>query len=220
MLNKDISIYCIKYAESFIPESMVFDGGSKEKQLPISFAVYLINTDNKTIMVDAGCNTMPEFDMKKYYSPVFLLRSVGFSADEVTDVIITHAHHDHIEAVNYFKNTVVHISKEEYENGKHYISKDIKVNVFENEYAINPQIKIIEWAGHSNGSAIVEVKMDDKLHILAGDECYTNKNIEKKLCTGTYFNKEQSVRFVAKYSNKKCRVHTCHDISLKTERII
>ena len=33
-------------------------------------------------------------------------------------------------------------------------------------------------------------------------------------------NREDADEFVEKYSNKKYRVHTCHDISLKTERII
>ena len=62
--------------------------------------------------------------------------------------------------------------------------------------------------------------MQDTIHILAGDECYTNVNIDKKICTGTFYNKEKSLESIEKYSNKKYRVHTCHDISLKTERII
>ena len=33
---------------------MIFDGGDQEKQLPISFSVYLVLTENKKIMIDAG----------------------------------------------------------------------------------------------------------------------------------------------------------------------
>ena len=88
------------------------------------------------------------------------------------------------------------------------------------EYNINSQIKIVEIGGHSEGSAIVEIKTDDITHIFAGDECYSNQNIEKKICTGVFVNREKAVGFIEKYSAKNYRVHTCHDITLKTERII
>jgi len=220
MFKENFAVYCIKYAESVLPESMAFLGASKEKVIPISFAVYLIKTKNKNILVDAGCNTMPGFDMKKHQSPAFVLGSVGFAADEITDVIITHAHHDHIEAVKHFTNATIHISKAAYEKGKEYIPDSFKISTFENEFVIHPQIRVIECGGHSKGSSIVEIKTADKIHIIAGDECYTNANIENRICTGTFYNKKNAIAFVEKYSGEKYRVHTCHDISLKTERII
>ena len=220
MFKKHFAVYCLKYAESVLPESMAFAGASKEKVIPISFAFYLIKTKNKNILVDAGCDTMPGFVMKKYYSPAFVLRQAELSSDEITDVIITHAHHDHIEALSHFRNAVLHITEEEYLNGKKYIPANMPVNVFKAEFLIEEKIKVIKCGGHSVGSAIVEITYNEEIHILAGDECYTDLNIENKICTGTFYDKEKSIEFVEKYSNKKYRVHTCHDISLKTERII
>ena len=215
-----MQIYCLKYAESVLPESMIFDGGDKEKNIPISFVIYLIKTVDKNILVDAGCNTMPGFQMKNFISPVFVLRKVGLSDEDITDVIITHAHHDHIEAVKCFSNARIHISKAEYENAKKYITNNVKINIFDKEFVVAKQIKVLEIGGHSIGSSIVEIHTDNIIHILAGDECYTNANIKNKICTGAYCNKDNSIMFIEKYSNKKYRVHTCHDISLKTERII
>lgn len=203
-----------------MPESLIFNGGNAENQIPISFAFYLIKSGDRNILVDAGCNNMPGFKMKKFYSPIFVLRQMDLLAEDITDVIITHSHHDHIEAVKCFKNAIIHITKPEYENGKLHILSDFKVNVIENEYALNRSIRMIEWCGHSKGSAIVEIKADNLIHIIAGDECYTNANIDRKLCTGSFFDKEQSIKFIKKYCNKEYCVHTCHDISLKTERII
>lgn len=220
MFEDKVFVYCLKYAESVLPESLVFNGGDAEKQIPISFAIYLIKSKGRNILVDAGCNNMPGFKMNKFYSPVFVLRQMDLSAEDITDVIITHSHHDHIQAVKYFENANVYISKKEYVRGKRYISDNIKVNIFEGEYIINPQIKIVEWSGHSKGSAIVEIKSEDLIHIIAGDECYTNENIDRKICTGSFSNKEQSIKFIEQYCNKEYKVHTCHDISLKTERII
>ena len=215
-----LNLYCLKYAQSVLPESMALYGGAKEKEIPISFAIFLIKSKNKNILVDAGCDTMPGFVMKSFYSPAFVLRQVGLSADEITDVIITHAHHDHIEALKHFKNAVVHITEEEYSSGKKYIPNNLRVNLLNETSIIDNQIKVIKWGGHSIGSAIVEITENDITHILAGDECYINNCITNRIPTGTYCNLDKSRAFVEKYSDKKYRVHTCHDISLKIEKII
>ena len=220
MLENTVSVYCLKYAESVLPENLVFSGGNAEKQIPISFAFFLIKSGNRNILVDVGCNNMSGFKMKKFYSPIFILRQMDLLSEDITDVIITHSHHDHIEAIKYFCNAVIHITKNEYEGGKNYIPDKFKVNIFTGEYNISSQIKVLEYGGHSKGSSIVEIKTRDFVHILAGDECYTNANIENKICTGAFYNKEKSKQFIEKYSNEKYRVHTFHDITLKTERII
>lgn len=222
MLNDSInlSVYCLKYAESVLPESMFFVGGERDKTMPISFAIYLVRLNDRNILVDAGCDTMPGFDMKKFYSPAFILRTIGISPNEITDIIITHAHHDHIEAIKHFRNATVHITEEEYLNGKKYIPDNMTVNVVKEKYILDPQIKAIKWGGHSVSSAIVEIIDNDITHVLAGDECYINDCIVRKIPTGTCYNLDKSREFVEKYSDKKYRVYTCHDISLKTERII
>lgn len=219
-MKKDLSLYCLKYAESVLPESMVFYCGSTLKQIPISFAIYLIETDNKKILVDAGCDTMPDFDMKKFYSPAFILRKAGIKTSEITDVVITHSHHDHIEGIKHFRNATIHITKEEYQCGENYFSDNMKTNIVDAEFEIENGVKIIKISGHSVGSAIVEVSNDDIKYIIAGDECYSNECIKRKIQTGCYYNSDNSKYFIEKYSDSKYNVLTMHDINLKTERII
>ena len=203
-----------------MPENMVFMGGDGKRKLPISFVLYLIKIGDRNILIDAGCDTMPGFVMKKHYSPSFVVREADVTADEITDVIITHSHHDHIEAIKHFKNATVHISDSEYEKGKRYIPESLSVNLFEGEYEIDENVKIVEVGGHSKGSCVVEIETDDSIIVLAGDECYSNANISKKIPTGAYFDKEKAVGFVEKYSGKEYSVLTSHDISLKTNKII
>ena len=218
MYNR-LSLFCLKYAESTLPESMVFIGGDGAKKLPIAFAIYLIRIGNRNILVDAGCVTMPGFEMRKFYSPSFVVRWADVSAEEITDVIITHSHHDHIEGLKRFKNATVHIQKDEIIKGQRYIPKGFSVNVFEDECEIADGVRIIQIGGHSKGSCVVELEADKKVIVLAGDECYSSANIKEKTPTGAYFNKEKAVEFVKKYSYKRYNVLTSHDISLKTEKI-
>lgn len=219
-MKKDLSLYCLKYAESVLPESMVFCGGNSDKNLPISFAVYLIKTENRNILVDAGCDTMPGFDMKKFYSPSFVLREVGLNSDDITDVVITHAHHDHIEGIKHFRNATVHITKEEYEGGKKYIMENAKINIIDNEYKIADEIKMLKIGGHSAGSAIVEIAYNNIIYVIAGDECYSDKCITQKITTGAYYNFDKSRNFIEKYSASKYKVLSMHDINIKNKKII
>ena len=99
MMENVLSVTALKYAESTLAERYIFPGGASDKRLPISFTIYLIKTDKHMILVDAGCDTMPGFEMKNFCGPVAALKRQGIMPEDITDVIITHSHHDHIEAV-------------------------------------------------------------------------------------------------------------------------
>ena len=162
------------------------------KNVPICFSIYLVKLGNRNILIDAGCDNILGFDMRKFYSPAFVLRQAEVTSKDITDVIITHAHHDHIEAVKHFENAVIHITQDEYENRRKYISNVVTVSVFSNEYLLTPQIKIVQWGGHTKGSAIVQIETDNITHIFAGDECYTAANIVKRIPTGSSINQIKS----------------------------
>ena len=124
-----MEIIPVKYGESVLPEEMIFINGNKNKFREIVFKIYLVKDESKLILIDAGCETMPGFVMRNFTGAVKALENINISPKEITDVIITHAHHDHIECVKYFNNATIHIQKDEYESGKQYIPVDFKVNV-------------------------------------------------------------------------------------------
>lgn len=189
---------------------MCFINGDKDKMRDIVFKIYLVKTGEKLILVDAGCETMPNFVMENFIGTVKALENINITPEEITDVIITHAHHDHIECVKYFENAVIHIQQDEYEKGRKYIPDGFKVNVFEEEFVLTPNIKIIKIGGHTQGSCVVEVE-DGKTYIIAGDECYLRECLTDKIPTGSSFDKEASKNFIEKYSDKKYTVLLCHN---------
>lgn len=199
---------------------MVFQEGDPKERIPITFSVYLILTEEKKILVDAGCHTMPNFEMKNFTSTAAVLKEMGIEPAEITDLILTHAHHDHCEAAKDFKNATIRITQAALPKAQKHLPEQAKVEPFEKEYRLTPQIKLVEWGGHAVGSCIVEIQTDDITHILAGDECYTNTNIQKKICTGSFKNQEKAIEFIQKFSAEQYCVHTCHDNTLQTERIL
>ena len=206
-----IEIIPIEYGKSVLPESWIFQNGAENKLRPIIFRVYLIRTENRLILVDAGCETMPGFDMKDFIGPVKALRNIGISPEEITDLIITHAHHDHIECAKYFKNAALYIQKDEYEAGKGYLAENLNIRTFDEEMLICGGIKAVKIGGHSKGSSIVEITDSGKKYIIAGDECYMRECLTKQIPTGISCNPEKSHAFIQKYGKCGYTVLLCHD---------
>ena len=206
-----IEITPIEYGKSVLKESVVFHAGCEDKLYPMVFMIYLIRTEDRTILVDAGCETMPGFMMEDFQGAINAFKKHDVTPDEITDVIITHAHHDHIECVKYFTNALIHIQKDEYESGRGYIPDNFKTNVFTDSFKVLENIRIIRIGGHSKGSCVVEINKDDKIFAIAGDECYSRLCLSEKRYTGSSFDEKASKDFILKYSDPKYTVLLCHD---------
>lgn len=210
-----MQIFAIKYGETSITEDGVFLGGNKEKEVEISLCIYLIKIAERNILIDAGCDNLPNFTVKNHALPVEMLKQSGLSADEITDVVITHAHYDHIASAHYFKNARFYIQKEEYEQGKIFLPNDAEVVLFDEEYALTKEILIKKIGGHSIGSCIAITDTSMGKYVFCGDEVYLSESIRKKIPTGASVNIENSLRFIKEYANENYTVLCCHDLILE-----
>lgn len=208
-------IYAVKYGETFISEAMAFKGGDRTKKLPISLIVYLIDMQDRRILVDAGCDTMPGFELNHFYRPVEALARAGISAASITDVVITHAHHDHIEALKHFAHATVYLERNEYPEGKRFIPDGCKLVLFDDEMIIADGVRAVKIAGHSRGSCVVECEYKNKCFVICGDECYHKDCIAKGIVTGSSVDEEKSLGFVQRYSDgtRYCTL-LCHDADI------
>lgn len=207
----ELEIIPIEYGKSVLSESMIFQKGAEYKFRPIVFMIYLIKTHNRLILADAGCVTMPGFDMRDFLGPIEALKKLDICPEDITDVIITHAHHDHIECVSSFKNAMIYIQRDEYESGKHYFSEGMNIELFDDEMQICSFVKAVKIGGHSKGSCIVEININKNKYILAGDECYLRECLDKKIATGASYCPQKSREFIEKYSSGEYTVLLCHD---------
>lgn len=182
-----MEIIPIEYGRATLLESMVFEGGDKNVRRGIIFSVCIVRDGERLVLIDAGCETMPGFVMEDFIGTVKALENKGVLPSDITDVIITHSHHDHIECVKYFKNATVHIEKNEYDGGKKYIPDGFSVNVFTDEFLVTKNIKILKIGGHSKGSCIVEMSDGCKTYVFAGDECYLRECLTKRIPMGSSY---------------------------------
>lgn len=208
---KTPEIIPIEYGRSVLAESMIFQGGAEDIFRPIVFMIYLIKVQDRLILADAGCETMPGFDMHDFIGPVKALEKMNIKPEDITDVIITHSHHDHVECVSRFKNAVIYIQRDEYESGRRYFSEGMSVRLFDDEIQICPDVKAIKIGGHSKGSCIVEIAENREKYIIAGDECYMRECLDKRIPTGSSYCPKKSREFIEKYSGSEYTVMLCHD---------
>ena len=207
-----MEIIPLRYGRTTLPESMVFQNGDKEKIREIDLIFYLVTVDERKILVDSGCDTMPGFDLRDFCGPFAALRTHGLSPNDITDVIITHAHHDHIECVEAYKNAVVYIQRDEYEKGKKYFGKEQKTVLFDDELEIYKGILCKKIGGHSIGSSIVIIDKDEREYVIVGDECYSKECLSKKIPTGSSKNLKNSIAFINTYSDSRYICLLCHEL--------
>lgn len=195
-----MKITVLKYGESTFEEINIFRGGRPDVKLPISFVFYLIETENRKILVDVGCDDGAGFKMSIFKKPVLVLEEYGLNTSDITDVVITHAHHDHIAAIKTYTNAMIHIQSMEYEVGKDYIPTSFRVHTFDDEFLLCDKVIVRNIGGHSYGSSIVICRFKEKNYVLCGDECYVKSCFERQIPTGASYRPKVSERFIKEYS--------------------
>ena len=197
-----VTLKAIKFGETELPESMLFRGGDENKKRRISLMIFLITVGNKRILVDAGCDTLPGLMLKNFCGPEKALRSAGIVPEDITDVVITHAHHDNIQELYLYKNARIHIHEKELAVAGTYIPLGADIVPFVRKRKLCGCASVIVVGGHSAGSSIVEIDAADKIY-LAGDECYTHECFEKQIPTGCSFRPDVSETFIRTFRDKR-----------------
>ncbi len=216
MVSEPLSLYAVKYGETEIPRRMAFaDAAGDDRKVPISLIVYVVKTGDRVILVDAGCDTMPGYPLFLHVSPAKALVDVGIDPLSVTDLVLTHAHHDHAEATGHFKNATVYIQEKEYEKAseKGFLATAARVVTFEEELDVGP-LRAVRWGGHSVGSSLVCLSNDGREYVMCGDECYTRECLTDRRPTGASKDPERSCAFVERFSDPRYTVLLAHDAAI------
>lgn len=209
-----MKIVALKFGKTEINEGMAFVGGSREKKLPISLLFFLIEQDGKKILVDTGCDTMPGFPLFEHTSPVNILREYGLTPNDITDVILTHSHSDHIEGVKYYKNANIYIHEAGLSEAEIYLKEHKKVFTFKDELEIVKGVLIKHIGGHSDDSSIVLINHGNTTYAICGDECYTMDNLRENKPSGASRNLEKNKAFIEEYGKPHYIPLLLHDPEL------
>ncbi len=205
--NVNYEIFALKYADIGVPfplSAFALDAPESETIDAVFMFWLLKGTDGKNIMVDAGFLQGIEegkaFSVKNYTRPDLMLPRIGLTAEDITDIILTHPHWDHMDGIDLFPNANVWIQEKDYNYfvgkawqkdsksggfNKRDVRKLVELNLSKkltlidgDEKEIFPNIKVYTGSRHTYDSQFILVNNGTNKIVLASDNAYIYYNLE------------------------------------------
>jgi glyoxylase-like metal-dependent hydrolase (beta-lactamase superfamily II) len=99
--------------------SALVAGADRTRKLDIPVMVWLLKGSNgRQVLIDSGFYRQKFLDQWKprdFRSPAAAVEAAGVKPDAVTDIIISHAHWDHVDGADLFPKATIWIQREEYQ---------------------------------------------------------------------------------------------------------
>jgi len=207
----EYSIEAIRYAISpDVPVAELVVNGPKDQKVDIAMVVWLIRGGGHTILFDSGFHRdthLKEFPMKDFLRPDEAVKTAGVKPEDVTDIVISHAHWDHMGGIDLFPKATVWIQREEYryytgdawqKGGKHGgidaedVEELVKLNmehrlrfVEGDDVEIFPGITAYTGSRHTYASQYLRVA-GTPTYVLASDNVYFYLNLSGHLASATF----------------------------------
>ena len=207
----EYTIDAIRYADS--PQDSVAEmviGAPKDEKIDTVYALWLIRGGGRNILFDSGFHRQrwfKDWTIKDYLRPDEAVRLAGVKPEEVTDVVISHAHWDHMGGIDLFPKANVWIQKDEFryytgdawQSGGHNggidpddIQQLVRLNtegrlrlVDGDNVEILPGIRAFVGSRHTFASQYLRI--DGKLpFVLASDNVYFYRNLAEHKASATF----------------------------------
>lgn len=241
------SIEAIRYATvpGFPLRGLVM-GAPEAEKIDIAMVVWLIRGGGKVILFDSGFHRekwMKQFKVTEYARPDEAVRVAGVTPEDVTDIVISHAHWDHMGGIDLFPRATVWIQKDEYTyytgaawqaGGQHGgidpedVAALVRINtegrlrfVDGDDVEILPGLRAYTGARHTFASQYVRVEGEAPF-VLASDNCYLYRNLETRAASATFTPEDRDANLRAQermivLAGRRDRVVPGHD-ALQFER--
>jgi glyoxylase-like metal-dependent hydrolase (beta-lactamase superfamily II) len=218
----DYSIQAIRLANS--PGDSVADmvvGAPKDEKIDTIYAVWLIRGGGRNILFDSGFHRerwFKEWTIKDYLRPDEAVKLAGVNPEEVTDIVVSHAHWDHMGGIDLFPKAVVWIQKEEFRyytgpawqpGGDHGgidpedVQQLVRLNiqgrlrlVDGDNVEIFPGIRAYTGGRHTFASQYLRVEGNPPF-VLASDNVYLYRNLAEHKASATFSDADHAANIAA-----------------------
>jgi glyoxylase-like metal-dependent hydrolase (beta-lactamase superfamily II) len=187
------------------PVAGLVAGAERGRTLDIPVMVWLLRGSNgRQVLVDSGFHHQKFLDQWKprdFRTPAAAVQAAGVTPDAVTDIIISHAHWDHVDGIDLFPKATIWIQREEYRyyTGEAWQSRGahggvdaddmqalLKVNtegrlrfVEGDDQEIIPGLRCYTGGKHTWASQYVAAATRGGTVVLTSDNVYLYENLDK-----------------------------------------
>ena len=208
----EYSIWMVECGNAVFTTDQAYNGFYQPGEpLLVPLCAIVAKGEGRVIMIDTGVDSdlpdtaaiLKDRGYRNCRTAVHALERLGLAAGDVTDIILTHAHWDHIGAVHLFPNAQFYIQKEEFFTGLDYLAMPEKFAVlarcfnighFEELLKLMRQHRLtlldgpcehlfpgvhIRMArnGHTVAGQMAEIQAGEHSYLAVGDAALTGHNI-------------------------------------------
>jgi glyoxylase-like metal-dependent hydrolase (beta-lactamase superfamily II) len=209
--NPHYSIQAIRFADS--PNDAVAEmviGAPPDQRVDTVYVVWLIRGGGRNILFDSGFHRarwFKEWTIRNYLAPDDAVRAAGVAPEAITDIVVSHAHWDHLGGIDLFPKAVVWIQKDEFRyytgaawqpGGDHDgidpddVAELVRINtegrlrlVDGDDIEILPGIRAYTGGRHTYASQYIRVDGDPPF-VLASDNVYLYRNLTEHKPSATF----------------------------------
>lgn len=178
-------------------------GADSARRMDVAVMVWVLRSPARTVLVDAGFyrdRFIRQWKPTDFRRPSAAVAAAGVKPEEVTDVVLTHVHWDHMDGVDLFPKARIWIQRAEYE---YYVGADGKplhpgidaedaallaslrgagrVQLVDGDAReILPGVTVYTGGRHTWASQFVGVRTPVGTVVIASDNAYLYENLERR----------------------------------------
>ena len=211
-------VHAVRFATipGFRASSLIADA-DPARRIDIAMMVWVLRSAGRVVLVDSGFyrdKFMPQWKPSEFTRPSDAVKAgLGIDPAQVTDVIITHVHWDHLDGADLFPRAKVWIQREEYD---YYVGPGGEVRnrgidpddapmlasfqtagrlqlIDGDDREILPGIRVYTGGKHTFASQYVGASTRAGTVVLASDNAYLFENLEKGIAIAQTLDRKANV---------------------------
>jgi glyoxylase-like metal-dependent hydrolase (beta-lactamase superfamily II) len=176
--------------------------GEPDGSFPMDYFFWLVRGAGRTVLVDCGFGAGPgrRRGRTTLVDPVVALSALGVEPGSVDQLVVSHAHYDHIGNLHRFPDAEVVIARREYEfwTGPYAgrvqfahsteadelgrlaaVRDEGRLRLVEDTLDLAPGIELVVVGGHTPGQLVAQVALPRGAAVLAADALHFYEELER-----------------------------------------